>query len=546
VYTKSSDHKGLRTGVWVSAGCGAAFCLAIYYSLTFDIAFAAGNDASRFALIESTVDLGHAYIDGSRFAWTTDRVRLNEHEYSNKPPLLALVGAAVYWILKNCFGLSFATSQAATIKALTVALVGLPTAALIGCFHYALAESYPRVSAAYRWLTTATLAFGTILTSYVGTLSSHPISALLVFVACWCTWRAQSVIAGLAVGLLCCIEPVPGGVFLIATAVMTYRRSRATAETTTRSEDRHVPGRAKRPMPDQSVSQNERRNLTPNRPRTNEPRASRGSLLKFFLPVGLGGALFGLANLATVGSVLLPKMVPGAQDFGSGSEGSLLGVWLPDSAGYPISCLFGWHGFFTVSPVLLLGAWGLLLAARSGRPLQAADAWTLCAAIVVMIAGHILFVGAFGGWSYGFRYLIPIIPLLVFFCPLAIEVIHGSAFVTVLSVSIVFALVGAYHPWPPGYELEATKDEITAVVTNPVGGNVTAFIASVFPDSCLAGLLAERYISRDPGKQAAYLQVFFMSKGDIGKARRIGEQFARQSAQKSHEIGGNRGHMDAP
>src|SRR5262245_14429245 len=44
--------------------------LAILVPLTHDCVFMAGNDASRFAQIESLVDFRQSNIDESRYAWT--------------------------------------------------------------------------------------------------------------------------------------------------------------------------------------------------------------------------------------------------------------------------------------------------------------------------------------------------------------------------------------------------------------------------------------------------------------------------------------------
>lgn len=63
------------------------------------------NDASRLATIESLVERGTWAIDASPFA-TVDRIKVGEHFYSDKPPILSLAGAGVYSILHNVFGLT--------------------------------------------------------------------------------------------------------------------------------------------------------------------------------------------------------------------------------------------------------------------------------------------------------------------------------------------------------------------------------------------------------------------------------------------------------
>lgn len=63
------------------------------------------NDASRLAAIESLVERGTWAIDASPFA-TVDRIKVGEHFYSDKPPILSLAGAGIYSILHNVFGLT--------------------------------------------------------------------------------------------------------------------------------------------------------------------------------------------------------------------------------------------------------------------------------------------------------------------------------------------------------------------------------------------------------------------------------------------------------
>ena len=81
-------------------------------------------------------------------------------------------------------------------------------------------------------------------------------------------------------------------------------------------------------------------------------------------------------------------------------------------------------------------------------------------------------------------------------------------------------LLGAYHPWPPGYEQAAEKHPVAARVDNPVGGNAAAWLAEHFPGSRAAAWAASRFIDPDPQRQRDYLAYFFWSKGDTLLQRR--------------------------
>ena len=116
--------------------------LALYAATTHRRVFSAGNDAARWATIESIVDHGRMSIERSRFAATVDQVRLGDRSYSNKPPALALAGAAVYAGLQKLSGWRLDGGGAANVLwIVTIALVGLPAALMVRSFHGDLERS---------------------------------------------------------------------------------------------------------------------------------------------------------------------------------------------------------------------------------------------------------------------------------------------------------------------------------------------------------------------------------------------------------------------
>ena len=237
--------------------------------------------------------------------------------------------------------------------------------------------------------------------------------------------------------------------------------------------------------------------------------------------MGLGVVFFMLCNWLSFGSPLPPKMAPSAVDTSNQYAPTVAGVLLPDTWYYPIQCLFGWHGFFTVSPVLLFAGAGLAKAIHAGQAFRRRRCLWVAAAMVVIIAGHVVLAGSFGGWSYGFRYLIPIIPILMFFLPVAASKVPAGLLAVVLAVSILFALIGAYNPWPPAYENKARTDPVASLVTNPIGANLSAWMREYLPGLGLTDRLGAAFISPDPWKRAQYLYLFYQSKGDAAMALRL-------------------------
>jgi len=466
-----------RTG-----GLVVLLTLGLLAPLVHQRVFQAGNDASRFAQIESLVDHGEGPIDGSRYRWTVDRVTIGGRVHSNKPPLLSLLGAAVYLGIRSVTGMTFARNESAIIYALNLLLAALPTALLVAFFHRTLARRWgapgpeggaPAGIAEPAALAAVALAAGTILTSFSTVLNNHTIAAALLFAACVAAWSGGALAAGVWIALTACIDPVPGLVFAPVLAVMV------------------------------------------------RDDAGRRGLSRYLGALAAGAVVFVAANLLVVGSPWPPKMVPGARDYSSGMAPSVAGVLLPKTWTYHLAALFGWHGFFTVSPVLLFGAAGMARSARDGHPIRRRWVLLLGAACAVMIAGHALFVGSYGGWSYGFRYLIPIIPVLLFFAPAVLGRWGRRVFVPVLAMSCLCALLGAYHPWPPGHEPETGRHPVASVVTNPVGANLAAWWRQHLPDGAITDLTGRLFISTDKGERERYLALFYASKGDLAMAQRI-------------------------
>jgi len=452
----------------------ALACL-VYGGTTHRRVFAAGNDASRWAQIESLVDHGRADLGASRFRATVDRVEIGGKEFSNKPPALALAGAAVYAGLQALTGWRLDGSGAAAVLwTVTFLLVGLPTAVLVTVFR-AATDRFPHLAPPGRRLLTLALGAGTLLFSFAGTFNNHSLPALLLFGGFLATLSGRAAVAGAACGVAAAIDLLPGlglAPFLLAA----------------------LPGKR---------------------------GPARSAALRFVAGLGAGLALLVASNLYVVGSPWPPKLVPGAVDLSAQAGPSVGGVVLPESWTYPLEVLFGGHGLFFVSPVLLVGVAGLVTCVRR-PPAGERRTWiALALGLVAQWLGHALLAGSFGGWSYGFRYLLPIQALLLLPAAADLSGARRAALLALLPVSVLFAALGAYHPWPPAYEQESHRQPVASLVSNPVGGNAAAWAAANLPDSALARWLGDRFVSPDAVARRRYLALFFGSKGDLATLRRF-------------------------
>ncbi|MGE0638991.1 MAG: hypothetical protein AB7G12_05450 [Thermoanaerobaculia bacterium] len=446
--------------------------------------FTAGNDAARWATIESIVDRGTTAIDGSRFASTVDQVRLDGHLYSNKPPALAFAGAAIYALLENAFGWRLDGPGAANvIQVTTVLLVGLPAALLVLLFDGALGR-FRHLGPFERATWTAALGAGTLLWPFATTFNAHVPAAALLFAAFLAALDGRARFAAIATGLAALLDLLPGVGLAPCFALILLRTA---------------------------------------------PSGGVGRFARTLAGPAVAGVLL---NLLHHGSWLPLKLVRGAVDLAAQAGPSAGGVVLPSRATYPLEILFGGHGLFLVSPILLVGLVGLVAAARRA-PFGETRSWRLLAAgLALQFAGHALLAGSYGGWSYGFRYLLPIQPLLLFAAPWAFSLRSQGAMVRtfllafLLPPSVLFSALGAFHPWPPAYEQEGASGpwaEVAAGVRNPVGGNAAAWLAVHRPGTRVARWTEERWVSADPERARRYYQLFYGSKGDLATMRRFAE-----------------------
>jgi hypothetical protein len=438
--------------------------------ITHDQVFLGGNDASRFAQIESLVDFKKANINDSRYSWTVDRVTINGKDYSNKPPFLSIAGAGIYYLLQFFLGISFAKNASQTVYLLTLLMTGGLTSALAVLFYKSL-QTYRNITISHKVVLTIALVCGTILTSFATTFNNHVIAAAFLFAAFQNARAGCGLRAGLFVSLTLCIDIVPGIVFIPFLSLMVLKNT------------------------------------------------GKRDFLKYCLAVLAGIIIFISANFMVVTSPLPPKMVPGAEEhctnFNYDNRGVNLNVpfqFVPQDWFFPIRCILGWHGFLSVSPVLIFGLFGLLIAIKKGHVVSRFDCILTGTAMAILTAGHVLFINSLGGWSYGYRYLIPIIPILLFFAPEVFSSIGTRLFKFVLVISVILALIGAYNPWPPVSEPEKIKKNISTLIKNPVAVNSGAFIKEILPGHDFSEVFAS--LSIHPNKQVRdmYLNLFYKSK----------------------------------
>ena len=132
------------------------------------------NDKSRLATVECLVDYHTLAIDRSLwFDQTCDKLRPHPDGpfYSDKPPILALMLAALYQVLHSAFGLSAAANNEGFCYLLTLASCGVAYAAAVWCVY----RTGRALGLSSGWAAALSASFGlaTIVPAYACHLNSN-------------------------------------------------------------------------------------------------------------------------------------------------------------------------------------------------------------------------------------------------------------------------------------------------------------------------------------------------------------------------------------
>jgi hypothetical protein len=344
---------------------GAAF----YHPIEYD------NTQSRYALLSAVVDYGTLNIDA--YPETIDKAEWNGHYYSNKAPGTPFLGMPIYWCLRHLTPLRLSEPLGQLEKYIVRITTTTLLFALLGVVMYRLAQfcgAIPRQA----FLMVVAYGFGSIALLHATLFSGHQIAASLSFfsfaILVHLSGNGQQVkgehlvygfLAGLLMGLAVITDYTA---IVIALGLSMY---------------------------------------------TATSRMGARLNLVFFSGGLVCVLLLATYNLACFGNAFSSSYEHLAfERFREGAAHGILGIGFPRIR-VMISLLFSpSRGIFFIMPVLLLSLWGIARMIRRGQCLREV---ILIAAIVT---GSFLFIAGFygwhGGWTFGPRYLVPILPFLAF------------------------------------------------------------------------------------------------------------------------------------
>ena len=387
------------------------------------------KDISHLAPAEALVQHGTWAIEGTRLGERTgDRVFLNGHFYSDKPPVLSLMASGVYAVLHRgfhlsldhrgcdpgaspcyCFALLCPGPPDWSYYLLTLTLVGLPSALMLALFYRSITlHALPGPPA---FFLTAVLGLGTFVFPYSLVFANHVPAAACLMVGLHALIRSRAdgasstrwlLVAGCATALAVTLDLGTGPflVFFLGAALLRHRRS------------------------------------------------AWLFLMGCLTPLALMIAV----DWWTVGSPLPPALLKAGYTYpGSAFPATVAGNRsAANILDYSYRMLVGDHGVFAFSPVLLWAVFALGTVLRQRDHVLWGEAAAVGLASLTMTCYFILFTDNFGGVAYGARWFTAMIPVLFFFT--AQPTLYRSAarrllFVALAAVSIFSAWEGALDPW---------------------------------------------------------------------------------------------------
>jgi len=353
--------------------------------LTFALMFLAGaafyhpteydNTVSRYALLSAMVDYGTLNID--RQTDTLDKSEWNGHYYSNKAPGASFLGIPVYWLLRNLTPLKTSRSMVwldmYIVRLMTTTLLF----ALLGVVMYRLAQfcgAVPRQA----FLMVLAYGFGSIALLHATLFSGHQIAASLGFFSFALLVRFSSndrtaVIENLGYGFLAGL--LAGFAVITDYTAIVIAICLAIYAIASQLHVRFKTG------------------------------FILGACVCVIILTAYNMACFGHPVSFSYGHLV-------NEEFREGMSQGILGIGFPKIRAMVALLFSPSRGIFFIMPVLLLSFWGISYMIVQQKRQQEA----ILISVVVIVS--FLFVAGFygwhGGWAFGPRYLVPMLPFLAF------------------------------------------------------------------------------------------------------------------------------------
>lgn len=388
------------------------------------------NIVSRYLTIESIVE-DHDFIIDDKHDATEDIIYRDGHWYSSKPPVLPIVASSVYYVAHNFFNQDFPSfdevhedqyyySLYPTVYFTSLIFVG-GTFLLLLFYFYKTLKLFS-IDKKHHLPLILGLGIGTLFFSYSITLNNHTIAGALLFISFYyllllknevnnvAKLNQRLAISGFLASLAAVID-LPTGLtfyglfFLYFLFKFGYKK-----------------------------------------------------IIYYIWPAVIILAIHFYFNYQIFGG-FLPAQV--YKQYWIGPDGD----WINQEASpdfsyrnawpiYLFNILIGSHGLLLYTPVLALAFYGMYKIIKEKKEFLWEAVLVLVGFLLVIIF-YTFFSRAYGGTAYGFRWFIAVTPLIYFFI---IFLFQGQPsrkisliFTLLFGWSAIFAIIGAYDPWPAGF-----------------------------------------------------------------------------------------------
>lgn len=418
----------------------------------------AGNESSRFGVIQALGEQGVFHIERTNFASTVDRVEWNGHVYSDKPLPLSSAAAVVHGTVHRLTGINFSENRMLAIYLINLLFSG-GCNILLFLWMFRLLRRTCRGRIEVKWLLALAMCLSTWLLTYSVIFNNHTPAALAVLGLVIAlekyrrrpTFRAAACAAA-AAGAAGALD-IPLGFFCgIAAAAGIALESPA------------------------------RQRLRP-------------VLTVFAVGGGIAAGIVLLNHIAY--GTILPLYIAGGS-----YVPPLLWATMPV---YWYECLFGFRGLFSYQPFLLLIFPAVWLLRKKLRVPE----WTGLGIAAAVVVFYLSLTGEYGGPSYGMRYLVPVIPV----CWLVISrwilswkqaVWKAAAVVFLLLWGCVTSLIGVYCPFCVANEGAHTPDgHFSNTIRSPFLSNLLVMTFERDPE----GEMTRRLID-SLGEEASFRHIY--------------------------------------
>ncbi len=433
------------------------------WMFTVDFITCAGNDSSRYGTVHNLVDNGTFALEYGLIK-TVDKIIYNNHIYSDKPLFLQVLISGPYWVLAKVFGLTFTSHYHLVIFLLNYFCFYSLNIFMFLLFYKMTREKLPEAPQSFLIFSSLAMIYSTMLFSYSVAINNHTPTAFLTLVLLFMLERTEkngpgllvAFLIGATTGTILNVEYIFGGVFGLSAFFLVAI-----------SPDRKIRWR---PAMTYAV-----------------------------------GALIMVSLIFIINYIAFGSPIPMYSKSHRISYTNNLFYYI-------LMATFGFKGIYLYMPALLF-IFPVILKLRQAPKDRLKI--TMIASLGATVILYFLVTNEWGGWSFGFRYLIPIIPITFYYIILDLRNWQKSfkfyLFIACILWGMFVSYLGAYNPWCISYEKHISGDRFYKARYSFMG-NLLTMSFEKNPDSALSQFLIHKVFGED--YSAMFLSASYFNKLD--------------------------------